>query len=187
MFLVDFSTQNTDIRSFFKTEKEYTNYLNSVNRMEKQRRSPGITMRDTALIGAGFATLPVTVKALRIVTAGGTPKNWGKNLIGKSAALGLVGMGGNMLLRSPRDLKGEGGRNKKEKRLLKNVGRGALTGAGLAGLSALTMRGRGYGLKDLTGKSLNRIAAGAALGSGTAYLGTKAYNKLKKDETNDNK
>lgn len=80
---------------------------------------------------------------------------------------------------------------KKERTPLQNLRRqlitGGIAGAGLAGLSALTMRGRGYTKKDFLGKTLNRIGAGAAVGSGTAYLGTKAYNKIKKDEQNDQK
>lgn len=150
---------------------------------ELERRSPGRTFRKNLIYGSALgAAAPVGVLATIAGLTGKLPRNAGKYILGKSAAAGVIGAGTSMLLRSPKDLKGEGGRDKKEKRLLKNVGRGALTGAGLAGLSAVTMRGRGYGLKDITGKTLNRIAAGAAVGSGTAYLGTKAYNRVKKDE-----
>lgn len=150
---------------------------------EEERRSPGRTFRKNLIYGSALgAAAPVGGLATIAALTGKLPKNTGKYILGKSAAAGVIGAGTSMLLRSPKDLKGEGGRNKKEKRLLKNVGRGALTGAGLAGLSALTMRGRGYTKKDFLGKTLNRIGAGAALGSGGAYLGTKAYNKFKKDE-----
>lgn len=165
---------------------------------EEERRSPGRTFRKNLIYGTTLgAAAPVGVLATVAGLTGKLPKNAGKYILGKSAAAGVIGAGTSMLLRSPKDLKGEGGRNKKEKRLLKNVGRGALTGAGLAGLSALAMSPRnkqglkalaqgggirGYTKKDFLGKTLNRIAAGAAVGSGTAYLGTKAYNRVKKDE-----
>lgn len=182
MFLADFSLK--DRYNAYIEKQIATNKKNA----EEERRSPGRTLRKTALTGALYGSVaPLTTAVVYAGMRGKFPKNAGKHILGKMVTGGLIGSGASMLFRSPKDLKGKGARNKKEKRLLKNVGRGALTGAGLAGLSALTMRGRGYTKKDFLGKTLNRIAAGSAVGSGTAYLGTKAYNRIKKDSGNDNR
>ncbi len=192
MFLADFSLKD---RYNAYVEKQIQKDLKNA---EEERRSPGRTFRKNAIqTGLLGAATPVGIGLAAKVSGHNLPKNLGKTILARGVAGALIGAGGSMLLRSPKDLKGEGGRNKKEKRVLKNVGRGALTGAGLAGLTALTMRPgnkqglkqlaqgggiRGYSKKDFLGKTLNRVAAGAALGSTGAYLGTKTYNKLKKDE-----
>jgi hypothetical protein len=180
MFLCDLANFSLKDRYNAYVEKQLQK---DIKNAEEERRNPGRTLRKNAIQSAGLGVVAPLASAITYAgLTGKIPKNTGKHLLGRSLAAGVIGAGAGMLLRSPRDLKGEGARNKKEKRLLKNVGRGALTGAGLASLTALNLRGKGYGKRDFLGKTLNRIGAGAALGSTGAYLGTKTYNKLKKDE-----
>jgi hypothetical protein len=174
----------------FSIKDRYNKYLDKqwekdLRDADIENRSPGRTLRRGALQGAAYGALsPIVLAGMYKASLNKLPKNSGKTILAKAVAGGVTGAGLGMLVRAPFDLKGKAGRNKKEKRLLKNVSRATLGGAALGGLSALTMRGRGYGLQDLVGKTANRIAAGAAIGSTGAYLGTKAYNKLKKDEKN---
>lgn len=168
MFLQDVA--NFSIRDRYNKYAD-ENFTKQLEDAQKESRNPGVTLRRGLLTGAllgGIAPL----------TVGGNYKTALAGAIGT----GTVGTGLSMLLRSRQDLKGEYGRDKKEKRLLKNVGRGTLTGAALGGLSALALRGRGYGAKGLLGRTVARSLVGATAGSAGAYAGTKIYNKFKNDE-----
>lgn len=177
LFLADFSLRSR--YSDYKKRKEE----NARQKAVIERRSPGITLRDGFTNGAMLGAIaPLSEGVIRTGFTGKSPKNMGKATLAYALGGGLTGAGLNMLLRSPRDLKGEGAKDSKGRRVLHNVGRGALVGAGLAGVGALRLRGRGYRLSDIAGKTFNNVAAGATLGSGGALLGTKLYNRFKKDD-----